>query len=574
MIESDSVQRTKEFHRDMDLQQPFCVADWLVDPPTCRIKKGDIEVKVEPKVMMVLTCLARNPGQVISRDELESMVWKDMVVGYDSLASTIIKLRKAFGDDSKNPQIVETVPKRGYRLIAEVSEPGTSNDEATPKKFSGSTEVQANTGQSRRLIIPVLVSVLVAVVIILWPSRPDKVESPSTKPVIAVLPFKNLSNDVNQEYFSDGMTADIITDLSKISAVSVISRNSVFAYKNTNVDIKELGQTLGVTYVVEGNVQKSGNKLRISARLIDAQNSHSLWADRFDGTLSDVFSLQDEVTSNIVTSLAIKLTENDRKNLVHEYTKSIEAYDEFLKGWQLFWIFSKDSNHRAREYFLKAIKLDDQFARAYANLALTYTYDYINAWQEDTEQSMQLAMDYARKAVAMDPSIPQVHWVMGLIFMFNKDYQSALESAQKTLDKDPNYADGHGLMATILNYAGKPKEALKFMKTAMLLNPHHPSIYKIIRGEIHFNLREYDKAIDYFEAALERNPEAQEPRLWLAAAYALSNRMDEAEWQLEILQQDESMLTLEHIESVIPFKDPAQRSHLLNGLYKAGLEAN
>ena len=370
------------------------------------------------------------------------------------------------------------------------------------------------------------------------------------------------------------MTGDIITDLSKISGISVIARNSVFTYKDIDVDIKELGKDLGASYVVEGSVRKSGGKVRISARLIDTQTSHSLWAERFDGTFEDIFSLQDEVTNNVVTSLAIKLTENERIILVHEYTKSIEAYDEFLKGWQLFWIFSKDSNHRAREHFKKAIELDDQFARAYANLALTHTYDYLNAWKDDTRQSMQMAMDFARKAVNLDPSIPQVHWVMGLIHMFNKNYQPALESAQKTLDQDPNYADGHGLMGTILNYAGKPREALVFMITAMQLNPFHPSIYKIIRGEIHFNLHEYDKAIGFFESALERNPEAQEARLWLAASYAHNDQLDDASWQMEHILQNDSKLTLEYIEKVSPFKDPAHRRHFLDGLYKAGLNAS
>ncbi|WP_455218451.1 winged helix-turn-helix domain-containing tetratricopeptide repeat protein [Kaarinaea lacus] len=570
----------------MDIEQPFWIADWLIDPPTCRIKRGDIETKLEPKVMTVLTCLAENAGQVVSRDELEATVWKDMVVGYDSLASTIIKLRKAFDDDSKNPQFIETVPKRGYRLIAMVSEMGplpgeeaeieveANTGEEPEEQVIASQEQDNKPGRLKHYILPIAVIAFMAIVIAVWPTHTDRQETQDTKPTIAVLPFKNLSNDPEQEYFSDGMTGDIITDLSKISGISVIARNSVFTYKGLDIDIKELGKDLGATYVVEGSVQKFGDKVRISARLIDTQTSHSLWADRFDGTFKDVFSLQDEVTHNVVTSLAIKLTENERKILVHEYTKSIEAYDEFLKGWQLFWIFSKESNHRAREHFLKAIELDNEFARAYANLALTHTYDYMNAWKDDTDHSMQQALEFAQKGVEMDPSIPQVHWVMGLTQMFNKNYQPALESAQRTLDQDPNYADGHGLMGTILNYAGNPREALEFMKTAMQLNPFHPSIYKIIRGEIHFNLHEYDNAIRFFKEALERNPEAQEARLWLAAAYAHNNQLEDATWQMEYIQQNESKLTLDYIEKVSPFKDPAQRRHFLDGLYKAGLEAN
>lgn len=554
--------------QDLDTDKPFWVADWQVDPSACRLIRADIEVKLEPKAMSVLCCLAKNAGLVMSREELERQVWQDVVVGYDSLAGAIIKLRKAFGDDKKNPRIIETVSKRGYRLIAEVGrEAGTGEgiQDAEARRRANPARLLVTTG------IVVLVGLLLFWFAANQGTGPQRLAG--QKPSIVVLPFKNLSDDPEQDYFIDGMTGDIITDLSKISGISVISRNSAFTYKDSDIDPRELGRQLNVAYVVEGSIQKSGDAVRISARLIDARTSRALWADRFDGVLKDVFLLQDEVTKNIVNSLAIKLTENERKLVVYEYTQSVEAYDEFLKGWQQFWIFSKESNHRARGYFLKAIELDSNFARAYANLALTHTYDYMNAWVEDKEKSKQLAMEFAMKGVDIDPGIPQVHWVMGLIQMFNKDYPAALEHAQKTLKENPNYADGHGLMATILNYAGKPKEALGFMETAMSLNPHHPSIYKIIRGEIHFNLHDYDNAIANFLVALERNPEAQEPRLWLAAAYAHKGEIDEASWQLEYLKQSESSLTLEHIEEVSPFKDPAHRRHYLDGLRKAGFNA-
>ena len=565
---------------EFNFKQPFWVADWYVDPAACRIKRAEEEVKLEPKVMTVLICLAQHAGEVVIREKLEQMAWQDTVVGYDSLASSIIKLRKAFGDDSKNPEFIETVSKRGYRLIAKISHhkipPQPSNQFTQVGGDSRSSNANEKSWSIRKIIylFAVLLFMAIIVLAIVNLTNVNIVEQKTGqgKPSIAVLPFKNLSNEPEQDYFSDGMTADLITDLSKISSIAVISRNSVFTYKNINVDARQIRKELGVAYIVEGSVRKVGDVVRISARLIDASNGHNLWADRFDGTLKNIFKLQDEVTQKIVSSLAIKLTEHERDSLAQEYTNSVAAYDEFLHGWQLFWVLSKETNQLAREHFLKAIELDKDFARAYANLAWTYAYDYSNAWHEDSKFSMEQAIYYAKKGVELDPTSPQVHWVMSLVHLFNKDYQAALKSTQQSLFYNPNYADGLGMLSDVLNYAGQPKKALKAMKKAMLLNPNYPHIYLIIRGEVYFNLHAYDDAIRDLESALARNPEAQEARLWLAAAYAHAGDIDSANWQLESIRHAGINLTLNYIENVVPLNDPVQLNHFLSGLNKAGLE--
>jgi TolB-like protein/DNA-binding winged helix-turn-helix (wHTH) protein len=553
-------------------QPPFRVADWHVDPATCRIRNAEIELKLEPKVMTVLVCLARNAGEVMTREQLESVAWQGMVVGYDALASSIIKLRRALGDDTKSPRIIETVPKRGYRLIAKVDWDRPAPAAAPAAEPAVSAPVAR--ARPRRRVFAALLLVLVSVIAIgVFVGEADFVEAPSApdERSVAVLPFDNLSNDPDQEYFSDGITADLITDLSKLSSLAVIARNSVFRYKDRDVDVRGLRDELGVDYVVEGSVRKAGDTVRITASLIDTRNGHNLWAERFDGDLKNIFALQDEVTRKVVESLAIRLTEQERATLAHRYTRSIEAYDEFLQGWQQFWVLSKETNPHARAHFLKAIELDDRFARAYANLALTYAYDYINAWHDDPDYSIGQARHYAKQGLDLDPALPQVHWVMGLIHMFGRDYRAALHEAQLSLREDPNFADGHGIMAAILNYAGQPEQALEVMHKAMRLNPHYPHIYLTIRGEIHFNLHDYADAIRDFETALSRNPEAQEPMLWLAAAYAHADRFDEAGWQLEYIRHAGIDLTLDYVEKVVPLNDPVQRRHLLDGLHKAGL---
>ncbi len=572
-------------------EETFYVGDWCVDPTTGRISNQDVEHKIEPKAMTVLVCLARQQGQVVSRETLEEQAWAGMVVGYDSLASAIIKLRKAFGDDSKSPRYIETVPKKGYRLIcgvhtdlsgmAEKPEDETQAQQSSPAERRANESMMAAKNHSAKmnklLNAAILLAVLASVTAYFFrdavtDSSQNATQASNDKRVIAVLPFKNLSDDVQQDYFSDGITADLITDLSKISGLSVIARNSVFIYKNTDVDIRNVKQELGVDFVVEGSVRKVGEQVRISARLIDAGSSINIWADRFDGTLDNLFAFQDSVTTKIINSLEVTLTERDRTRLAQKYSNSIEAYDEFLRGWQNLWLSSREGMYRARGHFLKAIELDDQFARAYANLALTYIYDHLLGWSDDDDAALLKAQEYADKAIAIDPELPQVYWVKGFADIFSRDYRQSLEHAQHAIDLDPGFADGYGLLATTLNYAGKPKEADKVMRQAMQQNPKYPAIYNVIHGEIFFNMRDYEKAIENFSYALEVNPEIEEARIWLAAAYANIGDIDEAGWQLEQIRMNGRDLSLQRIEKVIPFKDPEQREAFIDSLYKAGLE--
>jgi adenylate cyclase len=568
---------TDEIHID----QPFMLGDWTVDPAGGRLSRGAEEHKIEPKAMTVLVCLAQQSGRVMSREALEEKAWAGVVVGYDSLASAIIKLRKALGDDAKDPAYIETVPKRGYRLICPVSavKPDgqaagqTASRPATSRETTSTPRKSVFTGY---LVLAVLVlTALVAGVFVFTGESRDPQQDAvaiSEKPVIAVLPFRNLSADTQQDYFGDGITADLITDLSKLSGLSVIARNSVFAFRNSDVDIRMVKRELGVDYVVEGSIRKVGEQVRISARLVDAGSGINLWADRFDGTLDNIFAFQDTVTSEIISALKINLTDKERTRLARKYSSSIEAYDLFLHGWQSLWLSSREGSLQAREYFRQAIELDNRFARAYANLALTYIYDHMLGWSEDSEESLRMAHSYADQAIAIDPDLPQVYWVKGFADIFHKDYKQSLENAQKAIDLDPNFADGYGLLATTLNYAGRPDEADVEMRKAMQLNPMNPAIYKVIHGEIFFNKREYAKAIGNFSFALQTNPESEESRLWLAAAYAHVGETEEASWQLEQIRISGRELSLEHIENVIPFSDPTQRKHFIDGLYKAGLQ--
>ena len=306
----------------INLEQVFYVGEWRVEPDTGRISRDNESHKIEPKAITVLVCLARKQGQVVSRDSLEQQAWQGVVVGYDSLASAIIKLRKAFGDDSKAPTYIETIPKKGYRLLCPVSQKAQAKNVSEIQESvvqDTSSSIKKSPVFKQSIIILVLLFLVTFFVFQgkdIYKSLTSQTDSKtstsdlaqskqqlSEQPIIAVLPFKNISDDVQQDYFSDGITADLITDLSKISGLAVIARNSVFGFKNTNVTIRTIKKELGVDYVVEGSIRKVGDQVRITARLIDASNSINIWAGRFDGELINIISFQDKVTAQINNSL-------------------------------------------------------------------------------------------------------------------------------------------------------------------------------------------------------------------------------------------------------------------------------
>lgn len=561
-------------------EAPFIIGEWEIDPRLGRVRGRNSDsdtTKLEPQVMAVLLCLAKQPNQVISREFIEEQAWPNRVVGYDSLSTAIIKLRKALNDNSKDSRYIETVPKRGYRLIANVTPVKTDSLEIIKQANSNYLAQLTKTIKPRRQRLQLLfvVSLVTAgLVFVLYNKLPYLMTTVQVdnKNTIAVLPFDNMSGDIQQEYFSDGITADLITDLSKITGLSVIARNSVFAYKNSSTNVRQIGKELAVNYLIEGSVQKNKNKVRISARLIDANSGHNLWADRFDGSSEDIFALQDKVTTKIIAALKLKLSDREQQQIVRKYTDSFEAYDHFLQGWNYFWLYSKESNSLAKEHFNRAIELDPKFARAYANLALSYAYDVLNGWTTTPDANLKSAKELSQKAISLDDTLAQVHWAVGFTALISRQYQLALSESQKVIDLDPNNADGYGLLATVLNYAAKPKDALVYMKKAMQLNPLHPSVYKVIMGEIYFNLHDYTNAIKQFEHALERNPDAQETRLWLTASYAQSGRIDDASWQLELIRGVDPTISITTINAVIPFRDPMQLKHLIDGLDKAGLK--
>jgi TolB-like protein len=266
------------------------------------------------------------------------------------------------------------------------------------------------------------------------------------KPSIAVLPFVNMSSDPEQEYFSDGITEDLITDLSRLSGLFVIARNSTFTYKGKAVKVEEVGRELGVQYVLEGSVRKAGNRLRITAQLVDAFTSHHLWAERYDRELTDIFALQDEIVQRIVTTLKLQLTLWEQGVLVRKSTENLEAYDHYLRGQAYWWRGTKEENVLARQLFEKAIELDPTYATAYVGLASTYFIEWAWQWTQDPSGFRQISVS-AQQAIALDDLLPQAHVCLGIFYLWQRQYEHAIAEVERALALAHNSADSHVWLA-------------------------------------------------------------------------------------------------------------------------------
>lgn len=372
------------------------------------------------------------------------------------------------------------------------------------------------------------------------------------KPSIAVLPFDNLSGDPEQEYFADGVTEDLTTDLSKIKGLFVVARNSAFAYKGQSYDMRQVALELGVRYLVEGSVRRIGNQVRFNAQLIDGDSGGHLWAERFDGSMADIFALQDSVNRKIVEALKVTLTEDDEARFDVVETSVPEAYDLMLKGVERYNEFSRESIDEARELFKQAAELDSSYARAYANIALTYATQVNFYWAEDKEQHIRNGLEYADQAVKLDDSIPQIYMTRSILYLSQRKHQAALEAAQRTVEVHPGYADGLATLAFITSYMGKYDQSLKAMEQAKQLNPQGTGIYLSMEGRVHFLMGDNENALRILEESVERNPGLDATHLHLAATYAELGQLDDAAWSIEealAISPDLSQTTLreEHL---------------------------
>jgi TolB-like protein/DNA-binding winged helix-turn-helix (wHTH) protein len=562
----------------------FQVADWEVDPASGWIRRGEIRHKLEPRVMDLLVVLAQQPGVVLPREELEGRVWSGMVVGYDALSSAMIKLRKALGDDPHHPQYIETLPKKGYRLIAPVQAADTpARDEITATRTEPSVTPRLASpfkNSSRWLMaagLLILVGGLLSWLFTHWPVPESDdlavIAQRSHIPSIAVLPFSNLSDDPAQSYFSDGITEDLITDLSRLSGLTVIARNSVFTFKDTAPKPQEVAQHLGARYLLQGSVRRKENQVRINVTFVDAESGLNIWAERFDGSLDDIFTLQDKVVEKVVRALRVKLSVREQKSLNRPTTENVEALQEYFWGRATYGNITKQENEAARKRYRRAIELDPDFAQAYAALALTHLDDWRRRWGVSREISNSQAIELAQKAIEIDPGVPQAHFTLGYIYLYaHKAHDRAIEKAKKAIELDPNYADGYALLSSAYFFSGQPEKSLPLDRKAMSLNPASSFLYFVHLGRSYYFQKRYKEALEAFLSADERNHVYVTNHLWLAATYAQLGLMEDASWEVDQILTLEPDFSLSHWMDTRPLKKTEHRQHLLAGLHKAGIK--
>jgi adenylate cyclase len=392
------------------------------------------------------------------------------------------------------------------------------------------------------------------------------------KPSIAVLPFVNMSGDSGQEYFSDGITEQIITALSKTPKLFVIARNSTFTYKGKAVKVQQVGRELGVKYVLEGSVRKAKDTVRITAQLIDAQTGSHLWADQYDRKLKDIFAIQDEITLQINTALQVELTKGDQARMRARGTDNLEAYLKASQGLEYFFRFNSDDNIKARQLAQEAIALDPNYAYGYSLLGWTYMNDVMFHWTKSPKEYLKKALELGQKALALDEGQETAHRLVGTVYLVKRQPGKAIGEFERAVAVAPSSSFAHAGMGQILIEMGRPEEAVTALEKAVRLNPFPPIWFLTVLGRAYFFAGNYGEAIKVYQKCLHIAPTGMKARAELAAAYALSGRKEEAHNITAEILKINPRFTVEDFLHGIWSRNQDLKNLLADGLRKAGLE--
>jgi len=396
------------------------------------------------------------------------------------------------------------------------------------------------------------------------------------RPSIAVLPFTNMSGDSSQEYIGDGITENIITSLSHISEMFVIARNSTFTYKARSVRVQQVAEELGVRYVLEGSVQRSGDRLRVTAQLIDALMGHHLWSEKYDRKMGDLFDLQDDITKKIVVSLQVELTSGEQARAFAKYTDNLDAWSYGVKGNYLLDKFNKEDNIKARELLEAAIKLDPEYVSAIVWLGATHTVDGAYGWSESPVDSFKRAHELARKALALDDKSANVYILLGTIYLAQRIHEKAIIAGNHSISLAPNLSIAHAHLAATMFYSGRFDEAIAMTKKAMRLSPRYPAFYLSPLARSYAFRGRYEEAIATSNQLYDRSRKGDYPEEWallhLAGLYVASDRQDEAGELVAEAVKINPGLSLAFFEQSQPFKNPEHMKREIEALKKAGLK--
>jgi adenylate cyclase len=547
--------------------------DFELDRSAYELRRSGRVVRLERIPLDLLFLLTERQGELVSRDEILERVWgKGVFLDVDNAINAAVrKVRRALNDSVDAPRFIVTVPAKGYRFLARVQEatedgPGEPIVEAVPVVATEQPVIaaapiaraeQQEPLRQRKIWGWIAASALAAAVIVIVyhpfsrrladsavvaphkmtvPAQSAAARYPETAPAlpsfpsIAVLPFVNLSGDPQREYFSDGISDQLITDLGRLPNLFVIARTSSFTYKNKPAKTQDIGRELGVKYLLEGSVLNAGNRVRIETHLVEARSGTDLWTERFDRPLVEIFSLQDNIVEKIVRTLNLQFPLYQRGIIINQSTENLEAYDDFLRGFAYFCTFSKDGHAKAKQYFLNAVRADPKYAEAYMLLGNIYWIEWVFLWHSDAH-TLEQAFKYVRIALALNDSLPFAHALYGRLLVCKHQNAMAISEARRAIALSPN-GEGEGApyfpAAETLSIVGKPAEAIELSHKAMRLDPIHQDVYQMQIGLAYLIMKRYQDAVPPLQKFLVFNPNHVGGRMLLVSAYACSHRTREA----------------------------------------------
>jgi TolB-like protein len=516
----------------------FVFRDHLLDTDRRELSREQVPVAVEPQVFDLVVHLMENRDRVVSKDELIDKIWRGRLVSESTLTSRINAARKAIGDDGASQALIRTVARKGFRFVGDVE---TKPEASTPDGARKAGEPQGGT-------------------------VPDR-------PAIAVLPFNNMSGDREQDYFSDGISEDIITALSKLRWFFVVARNSSFVYKGRAVHIHEVARELGVRYVVEGSVRRSGERLRITAQLNDVSTGGHLWAERYDRGLADVFAVQDEITEAIVAAIEPQLYAAESFRAQQKPPGSLDAWDLLMRALSHYWRITREDNAEAQALLGQAIAIDPAYGKALGLLATSHVFGAHMGWS-DLETAIPIAERAAIAAVEADRDDPWAHHGLAYTYLFRRRFDDALAEFELALLLNPNFALSHALHGVTLCYAGRWQEGDAAARRALQLSPRDPfaAIYCGVAAYAQFIGHNYDEAVQMARESMRQRSDFVGAHRVLTAAAGMLGNPELAASALEGLRRAQPNISLAWIMRELPMLREEDRQHYIEGFRRAGMK--
>jgi len=521
----------------------YLFEDYALDTERRELRRGHTLVAIEPKVFDLLAFVIENRQRVVSRDHLIAQVWDGRIVSESALARCINGARSAIGDDGEAQRLIKTFQRKGLRFVGPVRE------EQRP------SEVAATGGGAE---------------------KPTAALTLPERPSVAVLPLHNASGDKDQDYFSDGITEDIVTELSRFSDLFVIAHNSSSQYKGEGVDVQQVGRALGVRYILQGSIRRGGDRVRISVQLIDAPTGTHRWAERYDRQLEDVFAVQDEVARTIVAILAAHVNKAEIERTLNKPPETWQVYDYYLRAADAHASFLSSYKapelYEVRRLLEQSIAIDRSYARAFARLSWTHLQAWLIPLDGDylNPATLDRAYQLACKAVQLDPSLPQAHAHLGHVLGRRREHEAALAEFERAMALNPNFTDWR--FAEVLVWAGDPARAIEAVERHMRLDPFYAPLAPGWLGLAHYMLKQYSRALPRLRECASRSPNLRASHCWLAATYAQLGNIEKARAEAAEVLRIDPKWTIEGAGAQLnTFKRPEDAAHFFDGLRKAGL---